>query len=82
MRPDKRIEVIPGKEILLSVKGKREQYFKDLITKNRNEFTDDENMGTGINTISSPFRVSRREVEERCGCLKNGNSLEQFAIPA
>lgn len=71
------------KEIISPITNEKwEQYFKDLLTENRTEFTNKENNVIEINVESSPFRVTRKEVTDICRSLKNGKSPGPGDIPA
>ena len=58
-----------------------ERYFKDLLTENRIEFGEETRDTTNINIISSPIRLTQKEVEEACRSLKNGKSPGPGDIP-
>jgi len=60
---------------------KWDEYYKDLLTENRDQFKD-ENVQPNIHTAASPIRITTSEVAKACKDLKNGKAPGPGNIPA
>lgn len=70
------------KDIISTITMDRwETYFKTLLTENRAEFKTNNKNEEQIRVMTSPLRITVREVKEICKTLKNGKAAGPGEIP-
>lgn len=69
----RRIRTERNKDIITTIIPKEwEEYFRELLTEQREEFREEDNGPQNIRTSRSPIKITKEEVRKQYTSLKNG----------